>query len=104
MSVAKLAERAHLTPAAIRQWENRGRMPRSANLRAIADALDVPASFFAGDAPQELPKATSSPVSKDMSLEELIRSIEAMGFSVEIKPRGTRDAQWGQLSGPKWRS
>ena len=89
MTISDLAKVTELTPAAVWQWENRGKLPRRNSLRAVANALGVNPGFF-GEGRQE-PEQISPSQTSGYSLEELIRAIEAKGFSVEIKSRGKRE-------------
>ena len=92
MTISDLAKVTELTPAAVWQWENRGKLPRRNSLRAVANALGVNPGFF-GEGRDEREEAERIPRSQASiySLEELIRAIEAKGFNVEIKSRGKRE-------------
>jgi transcriptional regulator with XRE-family HTH domain len=87
MTATELAQRINVTPPAIWQWERRGRTPKSSTRFAIAKALGVTPEFFDGAQAGEA-KSLSKPmehVAKEMTLEELIRAIEAKGFRVSIE-------------------
>lgn len=86
MTITDLAKASDLTPAAIWQWENRGKLPRPASLKAVAGALGVHHSFFADNRWLADHERFSSH-GGDFSLEELLRAVEAKGFSVAIKRR-----------------
>ena len=78
-----------MTPPAIWQWERRGRMPRTNTRMAIAKALGVTSEFLEGGKQPAL-NAIHEEIDtshKEMSLEELIRAIEAKGFRVQLESR-----------------
>lgn len=90
LTITDLARAANLTPAAVWQWENRGKIPRSGSLRAAAKALGVDPTFFQERPPRARQKEIRLTNAEEPNLEELMRAIEAKGFSVEVKPRGKR--------------
>ena len=81
MTAVDLAKRVKVTPPAIWHWEHRGRTPKSDRLQAVADALGVSL---------EKPDGSSQSSSGELSLEQLIRAIEAKGFSVEVRSQEKR--------------
>ncbi|WP_298884123.1 helix-turn-helix domain-containing protein [uncultured Bradyrhizobium sp.] len=88
MTATELAQRINVTPPAIWQWERRGRTPKSSTRFAIAKALGVaPEIFDATPATETKGTSTKSvdEVVKVLTLEELIRAIEAKGFRVAIE-------------------
>jgi transcriptional regulator with XRE-family HTH domain len=84
MTAVDLAKRVKVTPPAIWQWEHQRRTPKSDRLQAVADALGVSLATLEGNATS--PEGTSQSTS-ELSLEQLIRAIEAKGFSVEVRSR-----------------
>jgi transcriptional regulator with XRE-family HTH domain len=86
MTAVDLAKRVKVTPPAIWHWEHRGRAPKSARLQAVADALGVSLATLEGNAASERSEVTSQSTS-ELSLEQLIRAIEAKGFSVKVRSR-----------------
>src|ERR1700737_3525522 len=89
MTAVDLAKRVKVTPPAIWHWEHRGRTPKSDRLQAVADALGVSLATLEGNATSDKPEATSQS-SGELSLEQLIRAIEAKGFSVDVRSRKRR--------------
>lgn len=95
LNVAELAKRINVSPAAIWHWENRGTKPRSGTVGAIAEALGVSRGFLEGRSEAELEASpTIAPSTSNgfhraanLSLEELIRAIEAKGFDVYVRSR-----------------
>ena len=95
LNVAELAKRINVSPAAIWHWENRGTKPRSGTIGAIAEALGVSRGFLEGRSEAELEAlpaiapSTSNGFHRavNLSLEELIRAIEAKGFDVYVRSR-----------------
>lgn len=51
LTKAALASKVGVSPAAVSQWEARTTPPRYDHLQCLADALDVPVSFFAAGRP-----------------------------------------------------
>jgi transcriptional regulator with XRE-family HTH domain len=101
LNVTELAKRISVSPAAIWHWENRGTKPRSRTIDAVADALGVARDFLEDGVQGGLevlnatrgsngahPNSTSSAVS--LSLEELMRAIEAKGFDVYVRSKDSR--------------
>ncbi|WP_334405047.1 helix-turn-helix domain-containing protein [Bradyrhizobium sp. AZCC 2289] len=84
MTAVDLAKRVKVTPPAIWHWEHRGRTPKGDRLQAVADALGVSLATLEGGATGNLPSTS------ELSLEQLIRAIEAKGFSVEVRSREKR--------------
>ena len=96
MNVTQLAKRINVSPAAIWHWENRGTKPRSGTVGAVADALGVARDFLeeGAQANREAANAAhnsngfhSTSKAAGLSLEELIRAIEAKGFDVYVRSR-----------------
>jgi transcriptional regulator with XRE-family HTH domain len=90
MTAVDLAKRVKVTPPAIWHWEHRGSTPKSARLQAVADALGVSLATLEGNATSEKPDRSSQSSSGELSLEQLIRAIEAKGFSVEVRSQEKR--------------
>jgi len=93
MKVADLAKLVNASPAAIWHWEHRGTRPRNGTIDAIAQVLGVTRSFL------ETGKPLNGGIHSDvadrvqtagdqMSLEQLMRAIEARGFEVYVKSKG----------------
>jgi transcriptional regulator with XRE-family HTH domain len=95
MNVAEFAKLINVSPAAIWHWEHRGTMPRSGTVEAIAQALGVTRSFLesgkqtSGEKHNGLLVGTKT-TGGEMSLEELMRAIEARGFEVYVKSKAER--------------
>jgi transcriptional regulator with XRE-family HTH domain len=89
MTAVELARRVNVTPPAISHWEHRKIIPRSGKLQSVADALGVSLDILKGDVTSEKPERTGQP-SSEPTLEQLIRAIEAKGFSVEVRSRDYR--------------
>jgi transcriptional regulator with XRE-family HTH domain len=89
MTAVDLARRVNVTPPAVSHWEHRTKMPKSSRLQAVADALGVSLDILKGGVTSEKPERTRQP-SSEPNLEQLIRAIEAMGFSVEVRSRDKR--------------
>jgi transcriptional regulator with XRE-family HTH domain len=89
MTAVDLAKRVKVTPPAIWHWEHRGRTPKSDRLQAVADALGVSLATLEGSATYKRSSGILQSTS-ELSLEQLIRAIEAKGFSVEVKSREKR--------------
>jgi transcriptional regulator with XRE-family HTH domain len=94
LNVSELAKRISVSPAAIWHWENRGTRPRSPTIGAIADALGVARGYLesgtesARGAKDTLAAGVVARKSAaDLSLEELLRAIEAKGFDVYVRSR-----------------
>jgi transcriptional regulator with XRE-family HTH domain len=88
MTAVDLAKRVKVTPPAIWHWEH-GRTPKGDRLQAVANALGVSLATLEGNATYERQEGTSQSTS-ELSLEQLIRAIEAKGFSVEVRSREKR--------------
>jgi transcriptional regulator with XRE-family HTH domain len=86
MTAVDLARRVNVTPPAISHWEHRTKIPQSSRLQAVADALGVSLDILTGGVTSEKPERTRQP-STEPNLEELIRAIEAKGFSVSVRSR-----------------
>jgi transcriptional regulator with XRE-family HTH domain len=89
MTAVELARRVNVTPPAISHWEHQKIIPRSGKLQSVADALGVSLDILKGDVTSEKPERTGQP-SSEPTLEQLIRAIEAKGFSVEVRSRDYR--------------
>ena len=93
LNVSELAKRISVSPAAIWHWENRGTKPRSPTIGAIADALGVACGYLetgteaARDAKDAFAAGAIRKSAADLSLEELLRAIEAKGFDVYVRSR-----------------
>lgn len=89
LNVAELAKRIQASPAAIWHWEHRGTLPRIGALNAIAEVLGVPRSYLETGKPVDgeneirgVPSAATQ-----MSLEQLMKAIEAKGFDVCVRSK-----------------
>ena len=95
LNVAEFAKRIQASPAAIWHWEHRGTLPRIGALNAIAEVLGVPRSFLetgksdGGNEIGAMPSAGVPSLATQMSLEQLVRAIEAKGFEVCIRSKGS---------------
>ena len=89
LKTAELARRIHASPAAIWHWEHRGTVPRSGTLSAIAQVLGVSRSFLeTGKTVDGENEVGGMPSAADqMSLEQLMRAIEAKGFDVYVRSK-----------------
>ncbi|WP_194463176.1 helix-turn-helix domain-containing protein [Bradyrhizobium sp. CCBAU 53340] len=97
MTITELARRIGVTPPAIWHWEKRGRMPKAATIQAVAKELNVSSEFLENGVHivSTLEQGPSDQISMrpdEMSLEQLIRAIEAKGFYVQISSAGSREA------------
>jgi transcriptional regulator with XRE-family HTH domain len=95
MNVAEFAKLINVSPAAIWHWEHRGTTPRSGTVNAIAQRLGVTRSFLetgklSGGEKHNGTAVSVKATSDEMSLEQLIRSIEAKGFEVSVKSKAER--------------
>ena len=88
LTTSELARAVGVTPASVWQWEKNGRHPRESTLEAVAQTLGVEIGYLEGEkslapsiAPDHLQRAP------DLSLEELIRAIEAKGFHVRVSSK-----------------
>jgi transcriptional regulator with XRE-family HTH domain len=86
MTAVDLAKRVNVTPPAVSHWEHQTKVPKTRRLQAVADALGVSLDTLKGDATSRQPESTWQP-STELNLEQLIRAIEAKGFSVEVRSR-----------------
>ncbi|MBR0793502.1 helix-turn-helix transcriptional regulator [Bradyrhizobium manausense] len=96
MTITELARRIDVTPPAIWHWEKRGRMPKPATIKAVAKVLDVSSEFLENgvhivSTQDQGPSDQTSLRPDEMSLEQLIRAIEAKGFHVRISSAGDRE-------------
>jgi transcriptional regulator with XRE-family HTH domain len=100
LTASDLAKLAHVSPAAVSNWEKNGTIPRPATVQTIADGLGVsPAFLLTGEndvthaAPEprvEIAKATSSTRAlKEATLEELLKAIEDKGFAITLEFGGS---------------
>ncbi|WP_439374509.1 helix-turn-helix domain-containing protein [Bradyrhizobium sp. DASA03120] len=95
MTITELARRIDVTPPAIWHWEKRGRVPKPATIKAVAKALNVSSEFLEDGVhlvktQDQGPSDQLSLRPDEMSLEQLIRAIEAKGFHVRISSAGDR--------------
>ncbi|MGY8637445.1 helix-turn-helix transcriptional regulator [Bradyrhizobium sp. 14AA] len=96
MTITELARRIDVTPPAIWHWEKRGRVPKPATIKAVAKVLNVSSEFLENgvhlvSAELQGPSDHPSMRPDEMSLEQLIRAIEAKGFHVRISSSGDRE-------------
>jgi len=90
MSASDLAKLADVTPTAVWNWEKNGVTPRLETLADVAKALDVTVEFLrTGVNPSSDGTAAANATKQieDYSLEDLMRAIEAKGFSVSVSPK-----------------
>lgn len=89
LNVAEFAKRIQASPAAIWHWEHRGTLPRIGALNAIAEVLGVPRSYLetgkSVDGENEIRNMPSA--ATQMSLEQLMKAIEARGFDVCVSSK-----------------
>jgi transcriptional regulator with XRE-family HTH domain len=88
LSTGELARAVGVTPASVWQWENNGRHPRESTAEAVAHALGVKVGYLEGEkslAPSIAPDYMER--AQDLGLEDLIRSIEAKGFLVQVSSK-----------------
>ncbi|WP_426442318.1 helix-turn-helix domain-containing protein [Bradyrhizobium genosp. P] len=99
MNVAEFAKLIKVSPAAIWHWENKGTVPRNGTVDLIAEVLGVSRSYlqtgqranseaYSGDVRNGEISGKVRSTRIELSLEELVRAIEAKGFVVSIKTRG----------------
>ena len=95
LSPAGLAKLADVTPASVWQWEHNGTLPRPKTLATVAEQLGVTPEFLLhgrrkSDRPGTLIASGSNAavISREASLEDLIRAIEAKGFEVTVRSKG----------------
>ncbi|WP_256808806.1 helix-turn-helix domain-containing protein [Bradyrhizobium sp. Bra78] len=96
MTITELARRIDVTPPAIWHWEKRGRVPKPATIKAVAKVLNVSSEFLENGVhlvSEQDQGPSDSPLMRidQMSLEKLIRAIEAKGFHVQISSTGDRE-------------
>ena len=87
-SVSRLAQAVGVTPSSVWQWENNGRHPRESTAEAVAHALGVEVGYLEGQdslAPSIAPDHEER--ARYLSLEDLIRAIEAKGFLVHVSSK-----------------
>jgi transcriptional regulator with XRE-family HTH domain len=84
MTAQQLAERVGVTPVTVWSWEKRGRTPRPTALKSVAAVLGVDVSELGCNGRTAARRSHID----SASLEELMRAIEAKGFSVEVKSTG----------------
>lgn len=89
MTAVDLAKRVNVTPPAVSHWEHQTKVPKTRRLQAVADALGVSLDTLKGGATSAQPESILQP-SMELDLEQLIRAIEAKGFSVEVRSREKR--------------
>jgi len=88
LRVGELARAVGVSPASVWQWENNGRHPRESTAEAVAHALGVEVGYLEGEkslAPSIAPDHVER--AQDLSLEDLIRAIEAKGFLVQVSSK-----------------
>lgn len=99
LTATDLAKLANVTPAAVWNWEKNGTTPRAATVNTIASKLGVTPEFLLNG--EETVRAIASPrmielhpsqidlesLLESATLEDLIRGIEAKGFSVTVQSR-----------------
>lgn len=93
MSASDLARLVNVTPTAVWNWEKNGVAPRRETLGQIAQVLGVTIEYLRTGAKKsgedsELVATTSSRLDT-VPLEDLMRAIEAKGFSVSVSPKST---------------
>jgi transcriptional regulator with XRE-family HTH domain len=92
LNVAEFAKLIKVSPAAIWHWENKGTVPRNGTVDVIADVLGVSRSFLQ-TGKQSNGEIHNGDVRRfrtiedELSLEDLMRAIEAKGFEVSVKSR-----------------
>lgn len=89
MTAVDLARRVNVTPPAVSHWEHQTKVPNTSRLQAVADALGVSVDLLKGGETSNPPECDYKP-SIELDLEQLIRAIEAKGFSVEVRSREKR--------------
>jgi len=90
LSSGELAKAVGVTPASVWQWENNGRHPRESTVQAVAHTLGVEIAYLEGEkslAPSIAPDHQPLERAQDLSLEDLIRAIEAKGFLVQVSSK-----------------
>ena len=91
MSASDLARLADVTPTAVWNWEKNGVVPRRETLAQIAQVLGVTKEFLrtgAKDTGGDWDTVMiDSKKLDEVPLEDLMRAIEAKGFSVSVSPK-----------------
>lgn len=91
MSASDLARLADVTPTAVWNWEKNGVVPRRETLAQVAQVLGVTKEFLrtgAKDTGADWDTVLSDSKKLDeVPLEDLMRAIEAKGFSVSVSPK-----------------
>ena len=86
MTAVDLARRVNVTPPAVSHWEHQTKVPKTRRLQAVADALGVSLDTLKGGTTSTQPESIWQPL-MELDLEQLIRAIEAKGFSVDVRSR-----------------
>ena len=93
MSASDLARLVDVTPTAVWNWEKNDVIPRRDTLAQIAQVLGVSAGFLrigAKDTGADWDSVTVDLKKLDeVPLEDLMRAIEAKGFSVSVTPKAS---------------
>jgi transcriptional regulator with XRE-family HTH domain len=93
MSASDLARLVSVTPTAVWNWEKNDVIPRRDTLTQIAQVLGVSKGFLRNgvkDAGADWDTATVDLKKLDeIPLEDLMRAIEAKGFSVSVTPKSS---------------
>ena len=87
MTAVDLAKRVNVTPPAVSHWEHQTKVPKTRRLQAVADALGVSLDMLKGSATTSAQPECAWQPAMELDLEQLIRAIEAKGFSVEVRSR-----------------
>jgi transcriptional regulator with XRE-family HTH domain len=91
MSASDLARLADVTPTAVWNWEKNGVAPRRETLAQIAQVLGVTKEFLRtgakGNGEDWDTVMIDSKKLDAVPLEDLMRAIEAKGFSVSVSPK-----------------
>jgi transcriptional regulator with XRE-family HTH domain len=91
MSASDLARLAGVTPAAVWNWEKNGVVPRRETLAQVAQVLGVTKEYLrtgTNDSDDVIDSAGAVSMKLDaFPLEDLMRAIEAKGFSVSVSPK-----------------
>lgn len=99
MNVAEFSKLIKVSPAAIWHWENKGTVPRNGTVDVIAEVLGVSRSYlqtgkqsngevYHSELRDGEIRGRLRSTGIELSLEELVRAIEAKGFEVSIRTRG----------------
>lgn len=93
MSASDLARLVDVSPTAVWNWEKNDVIPRRDTLAQIAQVLGVSRDFLRTGAKDTGADwdSTNQGLKKldNVPLEELMRAIEAKGFSVSVTPKGS---------------